>query len=204
MQFPKPFYRWRPHPWHGLPVGIDPPQIVHAYIEITPFDLVKYEIDKSTGYLRVDRPQATSSQPPTLYGFIPQTYCGEKVGALSPSAKSGDGDPMDICVFSERPITKSEVILNARVVGGIQMIDHDEADDKIIAVLLNDNLWGDIRDVSDFPKILIDRLMHYFLTYKRMPGEDMTVSLEKVYGCSEALEVVRASMMDYEQIFGTG
>ncbi len=204
MQFPKPFYRWRPHPWHGLPVGIDPPQIVHAYIEISPFDLVKYEIDKATGYLKVDRPQATSSQPPTLYGFIPQTYCGEKVGALSPSAKSGDGDPMDICVFSERPITKSEVILNARVVGGIQMIDHDEADDKIIAVLLNDNLWGDIRDVSDFPKVLIDRLMHYFLTYKRMPGEEMTVFIEKVYGCSEALEVVRASMKDYEQIYGTG
>lgn len=204
MQFPKPFYRWRPHPWHGLPVGIDPPQIVHAYIEITPFDLVKYEIDKSTGYLKVDRPQATSSQPPTLYGFIPQTYCGEKVGALSPSAGTGDGDPMDICVFSERPITKSEVILNARVVGGIQMVDHDEADDKIIAVLLNDKLWGDVRDISDFPKPLIDRLMHYFLTYKRMPGEEMTVTLEKVYGCSEALDVVRASMLDYEQIFGSG
>lgn len=204
MQFPKPFYRWRPHPWHGLPVGIEPPQIVNAYIEITPFDSVKYEIDKSTGYLRVDRPQATSSQPPTLYGFIPQTFCGDRVGALSPKSKGGDGDPMDICVFSERQITKSEIILSARVVGGIQMVDHGEADDKIIAVLVNDRLWEDVREVSDFPKALIDRLVHYFLTYKRMPGEASNVSIDKVYGCDEALEVVKASMVDYEQIYGTG
>ena len=64
MKFPPPFYRWRPHPWHGLEVGPDAPKIVHAYIEITPFDVVKYEIDKTTGYLRVDRPQRSSSQPP--------------------------------------------------------------------------------------------------------------------------------------------
>ena len=204
MSFPKPFYRWRPHPWHGLPVGIDPPEIVNAYIELTPFDLVKYEIDKSTGYLKVDRPQATSSQPPTLYGFIPQTYCGERVGKLSPASRSGDHDPMDICVFSERQITKSEVILSARVVGGIQMIDHEEADDKIIAVLITDKLWGDIKDISDFPKALIDRLMHYFQTYKRLPGEESTVTLEKIYGRVDALEVVKASMQDYEQMFGTG
>lgn len=111
---------------------------------------------------------------------------------------------MDICVFSERPINRSEVILSARVVGGIKMIDRGEADDKIIAVLLNDKLWGDIRDVSDFPKALVDRLVHYFLTYKRMPSEEMTVSIEKVYSCAEALEVVKASLTDYEQIYGTG
>ena len=74
LSFPAPFYRWRPHPWHGLSAGSDPPRIVQAFIEITPFDLMKYETDKETGYLRVDRPQRTSSQPPTLYGFIPRTY----------------------------------------------------------------------------------------------------------------------------------
>ncbi|HNS62955.1 MAG TPA: inorganic diphosphatase, partial [Anaerolineaceae bacterium] len=83
MTFPKPFYRWRPHPWHGLDLGPNPPAIIHAYIEITPFDLVKYEVDKTTGYLRVDRPQRSSSQPPTLYGIIPRTYCGDRVRALS-------------------------------------------------------------------------------------------------------------------------
>ena len=203
MSFPKPFYRWRPHPWHGLPAGIDPPKVVNAYIEITPFDLVKYEIDKTTGYLKVDRPQSTSSQPPTLYGLIPQTYCGERVGALSPNAKHGDGDPMDICVFSERQITKSEVILNARVVGGIQMIDHDEADDKIVAVFTKDNLWGDVQDISDLPKALINRLTHYFLTYKRLPGEEAMVSIDSVYGAERAMDVVRASMKDYEEMFGS-
>lgn len=204
MTFPKPFYRWRPHPWHGLPAGIDPPRVVHAYIEMTPFDFVKYEIDKTTGYLKVDRPQSTSSQPPTLYGFIPQTFCGPKVGALSPKASRGDGDPMDICVFSERQITKSEVILNAQVVGGIQMIDREEADDKIVAVLLQDNLWGEVQDISELSKSLIDRLTHYFLTYKRLPGQEVKVSIEKVYGAKEALEVVRASMEDYEDMYGSG
>ena len=70
---PKPFSTYRPHPWHGLEVGPNPPEMVNAFIEITPFDLVKYEIDKKTGYMRVDRPQLTSSTPPTLYGFIPRT-----------------------------------------------------------------------------------------------------------------------------------
>ena len=202
--FPKPFYRWRPHPWHGLKVGNDPPRIVHAYIEITPFDLVKYEVEKETGYLKVDRPQSTSSQPPTLYGFIPQTFCGERVGNLSEKAKRGDGDPMDICVFSERPITKSEIILNARVVGGIQMIDHEEADDKIIAVLEKDNMWGKVKDVAELPRALIERLQHYFLTYKLVIGEKSDVSIEAVYGHEQALKVVQASIRDYEDAFGTG
>ena len=82
---------WRPHPWHGLSYGDEAPSIVNAYIEITPFDLVKYEVDKATGYLRVDRPQRTSSQPPALYGFIPRTYCAENVTRLCPVAKRGEG-----------------------------------------------------------------------------------------------------------------
>ena len=69
MAFPKPFYRWRPHPWHGLTPGQSAPAIVSAYIELTPFDTVKYEVDKETGYTKVDRPQKTSSQCPTLYGL---------------------------------------------------------------------------------------------------------------------------------------
>ena len=134
MSFPTPFYRWRPHPWHGLEAGDAAPNVVNAYIELTPFDSVKYELDKTTGYVRVDRPQRTSAQPPTLYGFIPRTFCGRRVAKLSPLAKSGDGDPMDICVITERPISRAEIILRARVVGGLQMVDNDEADDKIIAL----------------------------------------------------------------------
>lgn len=202
MPFPEPFYRWRPHPWHGLETGHKPPGLVHAYIEITPFDTVKYEIDKKTGYLRVDRPQRTSSQPPTLYGFIPRTFCGRRVGQLLPNAERGDGDPLDICVFSERPISRSEVLLNVRVIGGLQMLDHGEADDKIVAVLENDSLWGDAEDISELPKSLIERLRHYFLTYKLLPGESGNISIDEIYGREHALKVVDASIKDYDDEFG--
>jgi inorganic pyrophosphatase len=202
MSFPKPFYRWRPHPWHGLEVGPDPPRIVHAYIEITSFDLVKYEIDKVTGYIRVDRPQRTSSLPPTLYGFIPRTYCGPRVHALSPKAVRGDGDPLDICVISERPLTRPEVILDARVVGGIQAIDGGEADDKIIAVLENDRFWKDVEDGSQLPEILVERLRQYFSTYKMEPAAESQMSIERVYDRDLALQVVAASIADYDEAFG--
>ena len=202
MPFPPPFYRWRPHPWHGLEVGREPPLRVHAYIEITPFDTVKYEIDKKTGYLRVDRPQRTSSQPPTLYGFIPRTFCGERVGKLMPGAERGDGDPLDICVFSERPISRSEVLLNVRVIGGLQMLDHGEADDKIVAVLENDSLWSETEDISEMPTALAERLRHYFLTYKELPGETGSVSIDEIYGKEKAMEVVEASMLDYSDEYG--
>jgi len=201
MSFPSPFFSWRPHPWHGLEVGPEAPSLVHAYIEITPFDLVKYEIDKTTGYMRVDRPQRTSSQPPTLYGFIPRTFCGERVRALTPSAEKGDGDPLDICVISERPISRSEVILNSRVVGGLKMIDNGEADDKIIAVLEKDNVWGHVKDIQELPKILIERLEHYFSTYKLIPGQKIKAVIEGSYGKEHAEKVVEASMQDYKDVY---
>ena len=210
MSFPSPFYRWRPHPWHGLAVGREPPGRVHAYIELTPFDLVKYEIDKETGYLRVDRPQRTSSQPPALYGFIPRTFCGARVGALMEGARAGDADPLDICVISERPITRAEVILDARVVGGLPMLDGGEAADKIVAVLANDNLWSGIADLSELPALFVERLRHYFLTYKMVAGEPpkaaaaADVSIGAAYGREHAEKVIRASMEDYEEGYGSG
>jgi inorganic pyrophosphatase len=202
MTFPRPFYRWRPHPWHGLEVGDDPPALVQAYIEITPFDGVKYEIDKSTGYLRVDRPQRASSLPPTLYGFIPRTYCGESVGALCEQPREGDGDPLDICVLSERPINRSEVILRARVIGGLQLIDEGQADDKIVAVLANDMVWQNAKDISDLPAIFVERLRHYFETYKMVPGQPPPSHIELIYGAEHAFKVIRAAMLDYEHEFG--
>jgi inorganic pyrophosphatase len=203
MAFPPPFYRWRPHPWHGLDSGPNPPQLVNAYIEITPFDLVKYEIDKVTGYLRVDRPQRSSSQPPALYGFIPRTYCDKRVAKLSSSAEFGDGDPLDICVLSERPITRSEVIVVARIVGGLDVNDGGEADDKIIAVLQNDNVWGHAQDITDLPGVLIERLSHYFSTYKMIPGEESKLKVERTYGRDHALKVVEAAQADYFDEYGT-
>ncbi len=190
---------FRPHPWHGLDAGPDPPEVLNAYIELTPFDLMKYEVDKVSGYLRVDRPQRTSAQPPTLYGFVPRTFCDDRVRRLAPGARSGDHDPLDICVLSERVISRNEIIVRGRVIGGLQMIDRGEADDKIIAVLENDLVWGHARDIKDVPPVLIERLQHYFLTYKLVPGEREPKRRAEVYGRSHALKVVRAAMADYDE-----
>ena len=198
----KPFNRWRPHPWHGLEVGPDAPGIVTAYIEITPFDGVKYEVDKVTGYLVVDRPQRTSSQPPALYGFIPRTFCGKHVGALEPDVKQSDGDPLDILVVSERPIMHPEVILTARVVGGVRMLDGGESDDKIIAVLEKDSFWGDVSSVFELPRALVERFRHYFATYKLTPGEENRVILKETYDRDQALQVVEAAIQDYLDEYG--
>ncbi len=198
----QPFYQWRPHPWHGLEVGPAPPQRVNAYIEITPYDVVKYEVHKLTGYTVVDRPQRSSSSPPTLYGFIPQTYCAEGVRVLSPGATVGDGDPLDICVISERPIARAEIIVRTKVVGGLQMLDGGEADDKIIAILEDDPLWGDRDDLSELPAGLVNRLEHYFLTYKIMPGDqESPVSIPSAYGREHAWAVVDAAIEDYHHAF---
>lgn len=194
-------FEWtRPHPWHGVTVGPNPPDLVHAFIEITPFDRVKYELDKHTGFLRVDRPQKTSSLPPNLYGFIPRTYCGERVAALLPGSERGDGDPLDICIFSDRPISRAEILLNARVVGGFPMIDGGEADDKIIAVLENDAVWGEVRDVLDLPSAMVNRLRHYFANYKALPDEEDTVQIDAPYGVKHARQVVEAAMQDYKTL----
>ena len=204
MAFPAPFYRWRPHPWHGLTAGDDAPGHVTAFIEITPYDVVKYEVDKATGYLKVDRPQTGSSSPPVLYGFIPRTYCDVRVAALVEAVDVADGDPLDICVISERPIDRVEILMRTRVIGGFQMIDGGEADDKIVAVLAGDPVWNDVMDIADLPPALVTRMEHYFLSYKSIPGTPTTVTIPMIYGAEHAHTVVTAAMGDYEDTFGEG
>ncbi len=201
MNTRRSFARWRPHPWHGLDTGPKPPRRVNAYIEVTPFDLVKYELDKQSGYLRVDRPQRTSAQPPALYGFIPRTYSGGRVGDLMSGAAGGDGDPLDICVLSERPVSRAEVVVPARVVGGLPMIDGGKADDKIIAVLESDPFWVDIDDIGAVPTPLVERLSHYFMTYKMLQGEESRVAVGKAYDRAHAERVIAAAIEDYAESF---
>jgi len=198
------FHEWRPHPWHGLEPGRNLPLSVNAYIEITPFDLIKYEVDKASGYVKVDRPQRTSSQPPSLYGFIPKTYCGARVATLCPGADRGDGDPLDICVLSERPITRAEIIVPARVVGGLQLLDRGEADDKIIAVVEGDLVWSAATDLANLPSILIERLQHYFETYKLVPGEKAQIAVQNAYGVRHAAKVIEAALADYQTLVARG
>lgn len=198
------FARWRRHPWHGLNPRAESAEegIITAYIEMLPSDTVKYELDKNTGFLMVDRPQRTTATPPALYGFIPRTYCAEEVAKRCEHAEVADGDPLDICVFSERLITRADIILQARVVGGIQMIDGGEADDKIIAVLDGDNIWGGVEDIADLPAIKTERLQHYFSTYKLIPGKEIDIRVDYVYGREEALKVIEAAETDYRNHFG--
>jgi len=198
------FNRWRRHPWHGLHTRTEemPEDTVRVYVEMTPNDVVKYELDKASGFLMVDRPQRTTSSPPALYGFIPRTYCAEEVARRCPDTDVADGDPLDICVYSERNITRADIVLKARVVGGIQMIDGGEADDKIVAVLAGDNIWGGVQDIADLPRIQTERLQHYFATYKMVPGEDTDIKVDCVYGREEALKVVAAAEQDYQNHFG--
>jgi inorganic pyrophosphatase len=195
------------HPWHGVTPG-DPAGVVQAFVEIVPTDTVKYELDKASGHLHVDRPQLYSSQPPTLYGFIPQTYCGPRVGArcserCGGGGIRGDGDPMDICVLTEKTMAHAGFFLRARPIGGLRMIDGDEADDKIVAVLERDIAYGDLRDIADAPAGVVERLRHYFLTYKQMPGEPArTVRIAEIYDRVEAVEVIRRSLDDYRDAYG--
>jgi inorganic pyrophosphatase len=198
------FNRWRRHPWHGLHAHADGQEegSVQVYIEMTPTDVVKYELDKASGFLMVDRPQRTTSSPPALYGFIPRTYCAEEVAKRCEGVDIADGDPLDICVYSERHITRADIVLRARVVGGIQMIDEGEADDKIVAVLEGDNIWGDVHDIADLPAIKTERLQHYFSTYKMVPGKDANIKVDTVYGREEALKVIAAAELDYQNHYG--
>lgn len=199
---------FRAHPWHGVPIGDDAPTVVTCYIEIVPTDTVKFEVDKESGILRVDRPQKYSNHCPSLYGFIPQTYCGDGVGALcaqSTRAKRkirGDGDPMDICVLTERTILHGDLLVRARPVGGFQLLDRSEADDKIIAVLEGDGMFADVEDISDVPSALIDRLKHYFLTYKEIPDTRKTppVEVASIYGRRAAHTAIKRSMNDYQEL----
>lgn len=193
------------HPWHGISAGEKAPDIVTAFIEIVPSDTVKYEIDKESGYLKIDRPQKFSNAIPTLYGFIPQTYCGEGVAEYARDRAGGtvvtrgDGDPLDICVLSERTVSHGNIILPAIPIGGFRMIDQGEADDKIIAVMKGDEFYMQWSDVTDCPISYINRLKHYFLTYKNLPGEKVSCEITHVYGRDEAHQVIQHSMDDYQK-----
>ena len=196
------------HPWHGVAPGTDAPGVLNAYIEIVPTDAVKYELDKPSGHLRVDRPQRFSSFCPTLYGFIPQTYCSDRVGELCSarvgiSGIKGDGDPLDICVLTEKAFTHGDFFVRAVPIGGLRMIDGMEADDKIIAVLETDVAYGHIKDINECPKGLVDRLKHYFLSYKQLPNEaPRRVEIAEVYDSAEAVEVIDRSLGDYRARYG--
>ena len=192
------------HPWHGVATSDDAGyERVNVYIEIVPSDAVKYELDKRSGQLKIDRPQRFSSLSPTLYGFVPQTYCAEQVAARAAiPGIEGDGDPLDICVMTEKSVAHG-VLLKARPIGGLRVIDGNQADDKLVAVLDQDLTFGHMKDLSECPEAVVHRLEHYFLSYKQLPDEAAReVRIAARYGRDEAMEVIAASRRDYVRHYG--
>ena len=207
------FQKLLAHPWHGISTGEQAPGIINVYVEIVPTDTVKYEIDKGSGHLKLDRPQKFSNFCPAPYGFVPSTYCGDEVAALG-MAKTGrtgvvgDGDPLDICVLTEHTINQGGILLRARPLGGLRLYDGSEADDKIVAALVDDPAYGDFGDISQVPTAILDRLRHYFLTYKDLPppiGSPISRRCEitHVYGADEARAVIVAAQADYTRLIAS-
>lgn len=193
------------HPWHGIETGENAPAEVMVFIEIVPRDTVKYEVDKETGYLIIDRPQQYSNVVPANYGFIPQTYCGENIARLASrnserTVEKGDGDPLDILVLSEHHIPRGDIILRAKPIGGFCLLDAGEADDKIIATLVGDKIYEQYADISALPESIVKRLQHYFLTYKNLPSEPHICEIAYIYGREQAHEVINESIKDYADL----
>lgn len=197
------------HPWHGIEQGPNFPDEIRAFIEIVPTDTVKYEVDKKSGYLALDRPQKFSNIVPSLYGFIPRTYCGEKMARFTNEViarydVSGDGDPLDVCVLTEKDVTHGDILVNCIPIGGLRLLDHDQADDKIIAVLRNDAVFGQITDIENLPMEITRRLIHYFTTYKDIPGDSVRrMQFISLYNAQTAKEIIKASVDDYTDYIKT-
>lgn len=195
------------HPWHGIPISENAPGEVTVFIEIVPRDTVKYEVDKETGYLKIDRPQQYSNVVPANYGFIPQTYCSDGIAAMARtnteiSISGGDGDPLDILVLSEHHIPRGDIILKARPIGGFCLIDDGEADDKIIAVLKGDKVFEQYQEISQLPKGILERFEHYFLTYKSLPDDPNVCEIAFSYDRERSYEVINAAIGDYAELVG--
>lgn len=194
------------HPWHGIELGPNCPDELRVFIEIVPTDTVKYEVDKVSGYLSLDRPQKFSNIVPSLYGFIPRSYCGSRMAGLTNEAIArydvkGDGDPLDICVLTEKDVTHGDIIVKCIPIGGIRLLDHDQADDKIIAVLKDDAVYGHITDIEQLPMEISRRLVHYFTTYKDIPGDSKKrMNFISLYNAKVAKDVIKASLEDYNEL----
>jgi inorganic pyrophosphatase len=199
--------KFKAHPWHGIDPCTPKQDVFQCFVEIVPSDQLKYEIDKASGYLRVDRPQLYSNVVPALYGFFPQTLCDREVGevCMKQTGKTGiggDQDPLDVCIITGKNIMHGDILLRARPIGGLLMIDREEADDKIICVMEGDELYEDVYELTDLPEALVRKIRHYFLTYKDMPGTtEPQVEIAQVYGREHALSVIEASLNDYRKRF---
>lgn len=173
------------HPWHGVEAGDNAPRVVNAVIEIPQGSRAKYEIDKPSGLLKLDRVIYSSFYYPVNYGFIPQTYGGDK-------------DPLDILVITSlavQPLT----IMEAKIIGVMQMVDSGDADDKIIAVANTDPSVNHYNNIEELPKHFFDELRHFFEEYKKL--ENKTVIVEEFGDKTTALKIVSEAIDFYKETF---
>jgi len=172
------------HPWHGVEVGDEVPEVVNCIIEIPKGSRLKYELDKKSGLLRLDRVLFSAVFYPENYGFIPQTYCD-------------DNDPLDIVLISEAPI-QPLTIVEAKVIGVMQMLDSGEADDKIIAVALNDMSVNYINNIDQLPPHFIVELKNFFEEYKKLE-KNKEVKVQEFQNKKVAYEIIRKSVEAYKK-----
>ena len=170
------------NPWHKVRIGDDSPSVVNGIIEIPKNTRAKYELDKESGMLVLDRVLFSSMYYPANYGFIPRTYCDDK-------------DPLDILVLSQITIVPM-CIVSAKVIGVMRMLDGGEMDDKIIAVASNDMSVNHINDISELPEHFFKELKNFFEDYKKL--ENKTVEVADFQDSKTAKEIVSQSMKDYE------
>src|SRR5664279_5244365 len=170
------------HPWHSVDTGKNAPTSVNSIIEIPKGSNGKYELDKSSGLLRLDRVLFSSVHYPANYGFIPQTYCD-------------DHDPLDILVICSIDVYPM-CIVDAKVIGAMEMVDGDERDDKIIAVAGNDMSVNYINELSEFPPHTLVELKRFFEDYKKL--EHKNVIVEQFLSKEKAYEIVLESMKLYD------
>jgi len=173
------------HPWHGVPYGEDAPQVVTAVIEIPQGSRCKYEIDKQSGLLKLDRVIYSSFYYPVNYGFIPQTY-------------GGDHDPLDILVLTSLPVVPL-TLMDAKVIGVMQMIDGGEADDKIIAVAAHDPSINHYNNIEELPNHFLNELRHFFEEYKAL--ENKTVVVEDFENKARAMTIIEEAIQFYKDTF---
>jgi inorganic pyrophosphatase len=173
------------HPWHGISPGEHAPRVVTAVVEIPQGSRCKYEIDKASGLLKLDRVIYSSFHYPSNYGFIPQTYGDDK-------------DPLDILILTSLPI-QPLCLMDAKVIGVMQMIDNGDSDDKIIAVAANDPSVNHYNNIEELPKHFFEELRHFFEEYKRL--ENKTVKVEEFGDKSTALKIIEAALQLYKDNF---
>src|SRR3954470_206173 len=162
------------HPWHDVPLPVDPVSWFPVYVEIAKGSKVKYELDKVTGLLRVDRILYSAVIYPANYGFVPRTYCD-------------DGDPLDVLVLGQEEVVP-QVLLRARAIGVMRMRDEKGQDDKLIAVHVDDPAYAHYHDVSQLPVHLLRELQRFFLDYKTLEGKE--VEVEEPFGVAYALPIL--------------